>query len=163
MRRRASRTAAALKFGSVDTTSHGDRGNPRGRDLSVSSDEGARITVRKILKVLSSPRLATALIHAQLSIRGKARVPLSVRLAGRVRLRGDGDVEFGQGVSLVGDVVPIEFVSYKGSRISIGDHTFITTAHQLRHTNKSRSAATVCWVITCLSSIGTSMASNSVR
>lgn len=34
-------------------------------------------------------------------------------------------MEFGQGVCLVGDVVPIEFVSYKGSRISIGDHTFI--------------------------------------
>ena len=34
-------------------------------------------------------------------------------------------MEFGQGVTLVGDVVPIEFVSYKGSRISIGDHTFI--------------------------------------
>ena len=109
----------------LDTTSHGERGNPRGRDLSVASDEGSRITVRKILKVLSSPRLATALINAQLSIRGKARVPLSVRLAGRVRLRGDGDVEFGQGVTLAGDIVPLEFVSYKGARISIGDHTFI--------------------------------------
>jgi acetyltransferase-like isoleucine patch superfamily enzyme len=109
----------------LDTISHGERGNPRGRDLSVASDEGSRITVRKILKVLSSPRLATALINAQLSIRGKARVPLSVRLAGRVRLRGDGDVEFGQGVTLTGDIVPLEFVSYKGARISIGDHTFI--------------------------------------
>jgi acetyltransferase-like isoleucine patch superfamily enzyme len=64
-------------------------------------------------------------MNAQLSIRGKARVPLSVRLAGRIRLRGDGDVEFGQGVTLTGDIVPLEFVSYKGARISIGDHTFI--------------------------------------
>jgi acetyltransferase-like isoleucine patch superfamily enzyme len=36
---------------------------------------------------------------------------------------------------MVGDVVPIEIVSYKGSHISIGDHTFINygasiTAHQ---------------------------------
>jgi acetyltransferase-like isoleucine patch superfamily enzyme len=104
----------------LDTISHRER-----RDLSVASDEGSRTTVRKILKVLSSPRLATALMNAQLSIRGKARVPLSVRLAGRIRLRGDGDVEFGQGVTLTGDIVPLEFVSYKGARISIGDHTFI--------------------------------------
>jgi acetyltransferase-like isoleucine patch superfamily enzyme len=38
---------------------------------------------------------------------------------------GDGEVEFGNGVSLVGDVVPIEVVCHKGARISIGDHTFI--------------------------------------
>jgi acetyltransferase-like isoleucine patch superfamily enzyme len=110
----------------LDTSSHGERGNPRGRDLSVASDDaGSPITARKILKVLRNPRLAAALVNAQLRMGGKARVPLSVRLIGRVRLRGDGDVEFGQGVSLVGDVVPIEFVSYKGARISIGDHTFI--------------------------------------
>jgi maltose O-acetyltransferase len=81
--------------------------------------------LRKALKVLRSPRLAAALINAQVRIRGKARLPLSVRLAGRIRLRGDGDVEFGHGVTLVGDVVPIELVSYKDARISIGDHTFI--------------------------------------
>ena len=84
-----------------------------------------RTFLRKAVKVLRNPRLAAALINAQLRIRGKARLPLSVRLFGRIRFRADGDVEFGQGVSLMGDVVPIEFVSHKGSRISIGDHTFI--------------------------------------
>lgn len=34
-------------------------------------------------------------------------------------------MEFGNGVTLVGNVTPIEIVSYKGSRISVGDHTFI--------------------------------------
>ena len=91
----------------------------------AESDGHSRTFLRKAVKVLRNPRLAAALINAQVRIRGKARLPLSVRLAGRIRLRGDGDVEFGQGVCLVGDVVPIEFVSYKGSRISIGDHTFI--------------------------------------
>jgi acetyltransferase-like isoleucine patch superfamily enzyme len=110
----------------LDTSSHGKRGNPRDRDLSVASDDaGSPITARQFLKVLRNPRLAAALFNAQLRIRGKARLPLSVRLIGRIRFRADGDVEFGQGVSLVGDVVPIEFVSHKGSRISIGDHTFI--------------------------------------
>jgi hypothetical protein len=69
----------------------------------------SRTFLRKALKVLRSPRLAAALINAQVRIRGKARLPLSVRLTGRIRLRGDGDLEFGQGVTLVGDVVPIEF------------------------------------------------------
>jgi acetyltransferase-like isoleucine patch superfamily enzyme len=122
---RASPTPAVLRFADVDTISHGERGNPRGQDPSVSSDEGSRITARKILKVLRNPREAAALFNAQLRIRGRAQLPLSVRLIGRIRLRGDGDVEFGQGVTLLGDIVPIEFVSYKGSRISIGDHTFI--------------------------------------
>ena len=35
-------------------------------------------------------------LNAQVRIRGKARLPLSVRLTGRIRLRGDGDVEFGR-------------------------------------------------------------------
>ena len=91
----------------------------------VESDGRFRTFLRKAVKVLRNPRLLAALINAQVRIRGKARLPLSVRLIGRIRFRADGDVEFGQGVCLVGDVVPIEFVSYKGSRISIGDHTFI--------------------------------------
>jgi len=91
----------------------------------VASNGRFRTFLRKAVKVLRNPRLVAALINAQVRIRGKARLPLSVRLIGRIRFRADGDVEFGQGVCLVGDVVPIEFVSYKGSRISIGDHTFI--------------------------------------
>jgi acetyltransferase-like isoleucine patch superfamily enzyme len=119
-------TAIEVKLPSVlDTVSRRERGNPKGEEFSLASDEVSRITVRKILKVLSSPRLAATLVNAQLRIRGKARVPLSVRLAGRIRLRGDGDVEFGEGVTLTGDIVPIEFVCYKHARISIGDHTFI--------------------------------------
>lgn len=91
----------------------------------VSDDAGSPTTARKILKVLRDPRLAAALFNAQLCIRGKARLPLSVRLFGRIYFRAGGDVEFGNGVCLVGNVVPIEIVSYKGSHISIGDHTFI--------------------------------------
>jgi acetyltransferase-like isoleucine patch superfamily enzyme len=92
---------------------------------SVASPESSQITIHKVLKVLSSPRLAAALVNAQLRIRGRARVPLSVRLKGHARLEGAGNVEFGQGVVLKGDVVPIEFASHRGACISIGDHTFI--------------------------------------
>ena len=96
-----------------------------GNSSMAGSGGHSQTFLRKALKVLRRPRLAAALINAQIQIRGKARLPLSVRLTGRIRFRGDGHVEFGQGVTLVGDVVPIEFVSYKGGRISIGDHSFI--------------------------------------
>jgi acetyltransferase-like isoleucine patch superfamily enzyme len=92
----------------------------------IASDEvDLPTTARQILKVLRDPRLAAALFNAQFSMRGKARVPLSVRLFGRVYFRPGGYVEFGNGVALVGNVTPIEIVSYKGSHISVGDHTFI--------------------------------------
>jgi tetrahydrodipicolinate N-acetyltransferase len=107
----------------ISSAESGDRHPPAGEFWG--DNEGPSTTVRKVLKVLGNPRLAAVLLNAQLSIRGKAWLPLSVRLSGRIRFRGDGDVEFGQGVCLVGDVVPIEIVSYKGSHVSIGDHTFI--------------------------------------
>jgi acetyltransferase-like isoleucine patch superfamily enzyme len=88
-------------------------------------DASPQVTARKVLKVLRSPRLAAALLNAQLCIRGAARLPLSVRLFGRIRFQADGDVRFGEGVCLVGTVVPIEFVAYEGARISIGDRTFV--------------------------------------
>jgi acetyltransferase-like isoleucine patch superfamily enzyme len=91
----------------------------------VSEDARLLIMTRKVLKVLRNPRLAAALLNAQFRIRGKARTPLSVRLYGRICFRAGGDVEIGNGVCMVGNVVPIEIVSNKGSHISIGDHTFI--------------------------------------
>ena len=81
--------------------------------------------LNKLLKVIKDPRLAAALLNAQLRIGGRARVPLSVRLNGKVRITGGGEVVFGEGITLIGKVVPIEFVPHKGARIVIGDHTFI--------------------------------------
>jgi len=110
------RAEETLKVNDPQTVSNGSM---------VGSDGNFRTFLRKAVKVLRNPRLATPLVNAQVRIRGKARLPLSVRLTGRILLSGDGDVEFGRGVTLVGNVVPIEFVSHKGARISISDHTFI--------------------------------------
>jgi acetyltransferase-like isoleucine patch superfamily enzyme len=65
------------------------------------------------------------IMNAQLRLRGKARAPFSVRLHGRIQLSGCGEVVFGEGVSLVGTVVPIELATYASGRIEIGNHTFI--------------------------------------
>src|SRR5215475_3244095 len=91
----------------------------------VGSVGDSRALLGKLVKVIRDPQLAAAIINAQIQIRRKARVPLSVRLIGRIHLRGNGEIELGQSVTLVGDVVPVEFVSYEGARISIGDHSFI--------------------------------------
>jgi maltose O-acetyltransferase len=63
-------------------------------------------------------------------------VPLSVRLRGNVHIDARGEVVFGESITLIGNVVPIEFVSHKGGRIFVGDHTFINygssiSAHEL--------------------------------
>ncbi len=80
---------------------------------------------KRFLKIIKSPRLAAALLNAQVRIRGRASVPLSLRLLGRIRIAGGGEVLFGKGITLVGNIVPVEFVAHNGARIVIGDHTFI--------------------------------------
>ncbi len=69
--------------------------------------------------------IAAHLLNAQWSLLGKASVPLSVRLAGRVHVTGDGQLIIGQGVTLRGTVVPVEFGTYVSGRIEVGDRTFI--------------------------------------
>lgn len=68
---------------------------------------------------------ASHILNAQWSLLGKARVPLSVRLNGRVHVTGEGELVLGRGVTLVGTVVPVDLGTYTRGRIEIGDHTFI--------------------------------------
>ena len=95
------------------------------RAFAAADSPYVGITPRKVLKVLKDPYLAVALFNAQLRMRRRASVPLSVRLKGRVHISGDGRLVFGNGITLIGNVLPIEFVSQKGACITIGDHTFI--------------------------------------
>src|SRR4051812_12204397 len=98
-----------------------------GERPTAGDDPGSSTAIRKIFKVLCNPQLAVALLNAQLQIRAKAaaRLPWSVRLHGRIYFRAGGDVEFGDGVSLVGTVVPIEIVSHEGWDIPICGHAVI--------------------------------------
>src|SRR5690242_8414355 len=86
-------------------------------EYMATSAGNTRALLRNVLKVVSDPGLAVALINAQVQMGGKARVPFSVRLIGRACLKGTGNVEFGQSVSLLGDIVPIELFSHRGARI----------------------------------------------
>jgi acetyltransferase-like isoleucine patch superfamily enzyme len=72
-------------------------------------------------------RLADAadILNAQVQLLGRARVPLSVRLRGRVSVFGEGELILGYGVSIVGTAVPVELGTYNNGRVEIGDHTFI--------------------------------------
>jgi maltose O-acetyltransferase len=63
--------------------------------------------------------------NAQLRLLGKAKAPFSVRVRGRIKLSGNGEVVLGEGVSFNGTIVPIELVTYDSGRIEIGEHTFI--------------------------------------
>jgi maltose O-acetyltransferase len=69
--------------------------------------------------------MLTRLVNAQLRLRGRVHLPLTVQLQGRVRIAGRGDIILGEGVSLIGDVVPLEFIAHKGASIVVGDQTFI--------------------------------------
>jgi acetyltransferase-like isoleucine patch superfamily enzyme len=74
-----------------------------------------------------SHRIADAvkILNAQWRLLGKARVPLSVRLSGRVHVSGQGELVLGRGVALIGTVVPVELGTYTSGRIEIGDYTFV--------------------------------------
>ncbi len=74
-------------------------------------------------QIKTDPALLLHLLNAQLRLRGHGSLPLSVRLDGRVRIKGPGRIDFGRGVSLVGNVVPIEILSHEGGQVSIGDQT----------------------------------------
>jgi acetyltransferase-like isoleucine patch superfamily enzyme len=65
------------------------------------------------------------ILNAQLRMWRKASVPLSVRLHGRIHIEGRGHVVLGEGVCILGTVVPVELVTYAVGRIEIGDRTFI--------------------------------------
>jgi acetyltransferase-like isoleucine patch superfamily enzyme len=119
-----------LKLEPVSADQSGVRSEKREHQFNVGG------ILRKFLEVIRSPSLAVALLNAQLRIRGRASLPFSVRLRGRIRIAGRGNVELGNGITLIGNIVPVEFVAHSDARILVGDHTFINygasiSAHEL--------------------------------
>lgn len=88
-----------------------------------------------IQRLASDPALILYGLNAQIRMRLWARVPLSVRLRGGIRIRGRGEITFGQQVFLLGTVVPIELIAHEGARIEVGEKSIINygtsiSAHQ---------------------------------
>jgi maltose O-acetyltransferase len=82
-------------------------------------------SLRRMSSFVDRIKDAASILNAQWRLLGKARVPFSIRLKGRLYVSGKGDLILGHGVSFVGTVVPVELVTYTSGRIEIGDHTFI--------------------------------------
>ena len=66
-----------------------------------------------------------SILNAQLRMRLSADVPLSVRLRGRIYIAGHGRVTLGEGVSIAGNIVPVEMLTRANGTIRVGDRTFI--------------------------------------
>ncbi len=87
-------------------------------------------------RLIREPSLAWQVLNAQLRLGRKARVPVTVRLIGRARVEGTGQITFGDRVLITGTTVPVEFVAWAPGRIAIGAQTYINygvsiSAHQL--------------------------------
>ena len=93
--------------------------------MLIDSMQAKLGTTRRMASLVSMIVDFGHILNAQLRLRGKARVPFSVRLRGRAQVVGSGEVVLAEGVSLNGTIVPIELVTYTSGRIEIGEHTFI--------------------------------------
>jgi maltose O-acetyltransferase len=103
--------------------------------LEANIEHGMTLTKEKIWKVMSDPHLFLYLLNAQFRMAFWAKVPRSVRLRGRIRIASKGNVIFGDGVTLIGNIVPIEIIALENARVVIGDQSFINygtsiSAHQ---------------------------------
>ena len=105
-------------------------------ELSRQSEE-ARVAVpaaggyplrRGLSRVWRDPDALRDVLNARLRLRGVTRLPLSVRLNGRVRIDNPhrrGAIELGERVNIIGRIVPVEIAVRPGARVAIGAGTFI--------------------------------------
>lgn len=91
---------------------------------------------RAAQRLVRQPSLAWQVLNAQLRLGRRAEVPLTVRLIGRARVQGSGQITFGDRVLITGTTVPVEFVAWAPGRLAVGARTYINygvsiSAHQL--------------------------------
>jgi maltose O-acetyltransferase len=87
-------------------------------------------------RVLSKPNMLWNIFNAQLRLRGAQKLPFSVRLWGRAKVHGGGQVTFGERVRIFGTMVPVDITAWTGGRLEIGHGVFINygttiSAHEL--------------------------------
>jgi maltose O-acetyltransferase len=72
-----------------------------------------------------SPNLITQVLRAQYQLRRCDRVPLTVRLRGRVRVENYGRIEVGDRVRIEALTVPVELVAWRDAILTVGARTFL--------------------------------------
>jgi maltose O-acetyltransferase len=76
-------------------------------------------------RLLREPTVIFSVLNAQWHLRHAARVPLTTRVWGGVKVRGAGKVIFCDRTIVFGTTVSSEFVAHEGGCITVGDGTFI--------------------------------------
>jgi len=78
-----------------------------------------------LFRALKEPGNVLQVLRAQQQLRRCTSVPISVRVRGRVFVENHGEMLIGERVRIDGRMNPVEIVAWKGSRLSIGDGTFL--------------------------------------
>jgi maltose O-acetyltransferase len=105
-------------------------------DLSDPSETAIRVTEESagagrssrlddLRQLARRPSRLLAILNAQLRLRRAARLPISVRLRGRARATGRGELILGDRVRIYGTIVPVDLHAWPGGRIEIGARTSI--------------------------------------
>jgi acetyltransferase-like isoleucine patch superfamily enzyme len=80
---------------------------------------------RLLRRVVRDPRSVWGIFNARWHLRRVTTLPVTVRLFGRARVSGKGEIIIGDRVLLMGTTVPFELVAHRGGRVHIGSQTFI--------------------------------------
>jgi acetyltransferase-like isoleucine patch superfamily enzyme len=91
----------------------------------VPAGHQMRGTRSHLFRLVKSPALYWYLLNAQIRLRWRTKVPLSVRLVGRACIEGGGKVVLGDAVVIRGTRVPVELIAHPGGRIEVGAGTFL--------------------------------------
>jgi maltose O-acetyltransferase len=88
----------------------------------VEAADEAPLTLQQMLRRLREhPGMIWPLLNAQLRLRAARKHPLTIRLWGRARVFGGGDVLLGERVRIFANEIPVTLVAWGGGRLQIGD------------------------------------------
>ena len=97
-----------------------------GRRALVTGRSSERwVRLSQVWRALRRPGNVLSVLNARLRLGGRARTPLTVRLAGRASAGGGGRIVLGERMRIIGDTVPVEFVAQPGARLAIGARTSV--------------------------------------
>ncbi len=81
--------------------------------------------LRSLRRGLRFLQMARQVARARWQLRACDRVPLSVRLRGRVKVENYGRIEIGEKVRIEGVMLPVEMVAWPGAKLVIGAGTYL--------------------------------------